>query len=129
MSHIVKIKLYNGASFNVPADLSEKLKVAHACMQQSGRNCNASWEGFEAGSEGKTHRDNPYSIITNIIENRRWAAGLDDAVNSQRRKVRVLGGKGNFFLKCKDSGEILGEGFRKIEEALNVCTKNRWYSC
>jgi hypothetical protein len=78
MSHIVKIK-QGGRDFNVPANLHDSLQKAHACMQASGYNCNASWQGFAAAASGKGWGEQPYSIVTNIIENRRWANGFETA--------------------------------------------------
>lgn len=129
MSHIVKIKLHNGSEWSVPANLTDELQKAHACMQASGYGCNASWEGFAARSEGKKLTDNPYSIITNIIENRRWAYGFDRAENTLRTKVQIRGQKGNWFVRVKETGKVLAEGFKKEEDAFSFCSKERLFTC
>lgn len=129
MSHITKIKLHNGSEWNVPAEMTTELQKAHACMQESGYRCNASWEGFAARSEGKKLSDNPYSIITNIIENRRWAYGFDRAENTLRIKVHIRGEKGNWFIRIKETGEVLISGFKKETDAFTYASKNRLYTC
>lgn len=129
MSHVIKIKLNNGAQFSVPADMDEKMQKAHAVMQSQGYACNAAWGGFQAFVDGKHLRDNPYSIITNIIENRRWAHGFGTARNVNRLRVQIRGGKGNWFVRVKETGEILASEIKKEAEAFSICTKNGWYTC
>lgn len=128
MSHITAIKLASGATYNVPSDLSEKLQRAHAVMQSQGYTCNASWEGFAAGAAGETYGAQPYSIVTNIIENRRWANGFEKARNAVKRRVRILGGKGDYFLRCEENAEVVGSGFKRREDAIRFSDTNGWYS-
>lgn len=85
MSHIVKVKLHGGSEFSVPSNLNETMQKAHACMQASGYTCNASWQGFAAAASGKEWTDQPYSITTNIIENRRWANGFQRGISALKQ--------------------------------------------
>lgn len=63
----------------VPIEFGEAHTKAYLWMLANGYRCKASCEGFRAGVDGKTRKDQPYSIVTNIIENRRWAEGFERA--------------------------------------------------
>lgn len=61
----------------VPVEYDDAQTKSYMWMLKNGYRCNAAKEGFQAGVEGKTWKDQPFSIITNIIENRRWAEGFE----------------------------------------------------
>lgn len=72
-----KYGIENGGSMLVPAEYSHEQQMAYIFMREAGYTCNASADGFRAGVNGGTWKDQPYSIVTNIIENRRWAEGFE----------------------------------------------------
>jgi ribosome modulation factor len=76
-----KYGIENGGTMLVPAEYSHEQQMAFIFMCEAGYTCNAAAEGFRAGVSGRTWKDQPYSIITNIIENRRWAEGFERGRN------------------------------------------------